>query len=117
MMDAAVKGTTSLLSSSLRPSPSSSSSVLRSIVYMSSISAVYSPKPGREDHIYAEKDWNDDAEDQVKREGDRTPGYVVYQASKAAAERAFWRFAEENREELVGGRRLAVVGMRVLCPA
>ncbi|KAK4161254.1 hypothetical protein QBC43DRAFT_324033 [Cladorrhinum sp. PSN259] len=106
MMDASFKGTASLLQSCL-----SANGVLKSVVYMSSISAVYSPKPGRlGEHVYSEKDWNNEAEEQVQREGDNTPGYVVYQASKAAAEREFWEFGK--REEGLKG-----VGMSALCPA
>lgn len=40
--------------------------------------------------------------------GDKTPGYVVYQASKTAAERAFWRFKEEEKPGFA---------MTTLCPA
>ncbi|KAK3996252.1 SGNH hydrolase-type esterase domain-containing protein [Cladorrhinum sp. PSN332] len=107
MMDASVKGTASLLNSALLARG------LKSIVYMSSISAVYSPKAGSGvgEHLYGEKDWNEEAEEQVRREGDEAPGYVVYQASKSAAEKEFWAFGERERERLKG------VGMSALCPA
>ncbi|KAL2121756.1 hypothetical protein VTJ04DRAFT_2211 [Mycothermus thermophilus] len=112
MMRAAVQGTTSLLTSALAESTkplssSSSSSPLRSVVFMSTISAIFSPnRPAN--HIFTEADWNDAAEAALQRLGKDTPGYVVYQASKTAAERAFWRFAEEERPRF---------GMVALCPA
>ncbi|KAK4185951.1 putative oxidoreductase [Podospora australis] len=108
MMRAAVEGTTSLLSSAA----SASSEVLKSIVFMSSISAVYSPEAdqGQNQHQFTSQDWNRSAEQDVARLGDKTPGYVIYQASKSAAERAFWRFAEENEPPLGWG-------MASVCPA
>ncbi|KAK0655073.1 SGNH hydrolase-type esterase domain-containing protein [Cercophora newfieldiana] len=86
MMRAAVDGTTSLLASALSPAATKD---LRSVVFMSTISAIFSPlrSPG---HVFTEADWNDVAEKQVAEQGPSTPGYVIYQASKTAAERAFW---------------------------
>ncbi|KAL1840880.1 hypothetical protein VTJ49DRAFT_7672 [Mycothermus thermophilus] len=112
MMRAAVHGTTSLLSSALAESTravasSSSSSPLRSVVFMSTISAIFSPSRP-EGHVFTEADWNDAAEAEMRRLGRETPGYVVYQASKTAAERAFWKFASEAKPRF---------GMVALCPA
>ncbi|KAL2269285.1 hypothetical protein VTJ83DRAFT_1469 [Remersonia thermophila] len=105
MMRAAVQGTTSLLASAL--AESNRSSPLRSVVFMSTISAIFSPgRPAG--HVFTEADWNDAAEAEMQRLGRKTPGYVVYQASKTAAERAFWRFADESRPRF---------GMVALCPA
>lgn len=52
----------------------------------------------------------------MRRLGENASGYVVYQASKAAAERAFWRVGEEMEAEAEaegkGGFDLVA-----LCPA
>jgi nucleoside-diphosphate-sugar epimerase len=105
MMRAAVQGSMSLLSSAL--AESTGKGVLRSVVFMSTISAVFSPsKPAG--HAFTEADWNDVAEQEVQRLGKGSSGYAIYQASKTAAERAFWRFGRES------GARF---GMTALCPA
>ncbi|KAK4157369.1 SGNH hydrolase-type esterase domain-containing protein [Chaetomidium leptoderma] len=108
MMRAAVQGTTSLLNSALTESKRESQrGALKSVVFMSTISAVFSPsRPAG--HVFTEADWNDVAEEEVRRLGKDTPGYVIYQASKTAAERAFWRF---------GTKKGASFGMTALCPA
>ncbi|KAK4228891.1 hypothetical protein QBC38DRAFT_453894 [Podospora fimiseda] len=102
MMQASVTGTRSLLESAVVRG----GTTLKSIVYMSSISALYSPKNDKE-YLYSESDWNEEAEEQLKKKGEKTPGYVVYQASKSAAEKKFWEF----------GDTLKGVGMSALCPA
>jgi nucleoside-diphosphate-sugar epimerase len=108
MMRAAVKGTTSLLTSALAEAQREpGKGTLKSVVFMSTISAIFSPSrpPG---HVFTEADWNDAAEEEVRRLGKNTPGYVIYQASKTAAERAFWRVAEETDTRL---------NLTALCPA
>ncbi|KAG7291418.1 hypothetical protein NEMBOFW57_001437 [Staphylotrichum longicolle] len=108
MMRAAVQGTTSLLASALAESKRESrQGALKSVVFMSTISAVFSPsKPAG--HAFTEADWNDVAEAEVSRLGKDSPGYVIYQASKTAAERAFWKFGQKVE---------ARFGMTALCPA
>jgi nucleoside-diphosphate-sugar epimerase len=108
LMRAAVQGTTSLLASALAEAKQASQQdALKSVVFMSTISAVFSPsKPAG--HVFTEADWNDAAEEEVRRLGKSTPGYVIYQASKTAAERAFWEFGKETGAEF---------GMTALCPA
>lgn len=108
MMRASVQGTTSLLASALAESKKGSQEdVLKSVVFMSTISAVFSPsKPSG--HIFTEADWNDAAEEEVRRLGKNTPGYVIYQASKTAAERALWKFGKDTG---------AGFSMAALCPA
>lgn len=108
MMRAAVQGTTSLLASALAESKrESGNGRLKSVVFMSTISAIFSPsKPA--DHSFTEADWNDAAEEEVRRLGKNSPGYVIYQASKTAGEREFWSFGKETD---------APFGMTALCPA
>lgn len=106
MMRAAVNGTTSLLASALAEHEAGKG-VLKSVVFMSTISAVFSTaKP--DGHVFTESDWNDDAERQLAELGKSTPGYVIYQASKTAAERALWKFGQESN---------AGFAMTALCPA
>ena len=108
MMRASVRGTTSLLASALAESKKEHrNDVLKSVVFMSTVSAVFSPsRPAG--HAFTETDWNDAAEEEVRRLGKNTPGYVIYQASKTAAERAFWQFGKDTGAEF---------DMTALCPA
>ncbi|KAL2173594.1 uncharacterized protein P884DRAFT_280889 [Thermothelomyces heterothallicus CBS 202.75] len=108
MMRAAVRGTTSLLSPALvEARKRSGKDALKSAVFMSSMSAVFSPnRPAG--HVFTENDWNDVAEEELRRLGTSAPGYTFYQASKTAAERAFWEYGKEI------GAEFAMTG---LCPA
>jgi nucleoside-diphosphate-sugar epimerase len=108
MMRAAVQGTSSLLAAALAESQREpGKGVLKSVVFMSTISAIFSPsRPAG--HVFAEADWNDAAEEEVRRLGRDTPGYVIYQASKTAAERAFWKLGKETDTWL---------NLTALCPA
>jgi nucleoside-diphosphate-sugar epimerase len=86
----AVTGTTSILASALKAGPQ-----LKSVVVISSIAAVASPR--EPPHTYTEEDWNTFSEGEVERLGKQTPGGQIYRASKTAAERAFWKFREEKK--------------------
>lgn len=111
MMRAAVEGTASLLSS-VQLASRHAPGILKSIVFMSSISAVYSPEVDTSQHTFTGKDWNLSAERDLAAliAQQRTPpGYLIYQASKVAAERAFW---DSQRE----GASVGVV-MASICPA
>ncbi|KAK4143595.1 uncharacterized protein C8A04DRAFT_12281 [Dichotomopilus funicola] len=118
MMRAAVRGTTSLLASArteARRRGKSKSNPFRTVVFLSSFSAIVSPsRPAG--HVFTEADWNDDAEEEVRRLGKNASGYVVYQASKAAAERAFWRVGEEVEMEAESEGK-GGFDMVALCPA
>jgi nucleoside-diphosphate-sugar epimerase len=86
----AVGGTSSILKSALRAGEQ-----LKSIVYISSIAAIKSPK--ELPYTFTEKDWNTFSESEVARLGKDSPGPQIYLASKTAAERAFWKFRDENK--------------------
>jgi nucleoside-diphosphate-sugar epimerase len=117
MMRTAVQSTTSLLASALKESRRESKSMLKTVVFMSSISAVFDPTapPNRR---FTEDSWNIYAEaatpevQERLRQGhgseDPSLGYLFYQATKVAAERAFWQFGREN---------VFPVDMVALCPA
>lgn len=80
---------------------------------MSTISAIFSPdQPPC--HTFTEYDWNDHAERETARLGTSVDGYTLYQASKTAAERAFWDAAAKEEQEL---SRPLGFGMVALCPA
>ncbi|KAF9731291.1 hypothetical protein PMIN06_010778 [Paraphaeosphaeria minitans] len=90
VIKAALDGTTVILNSALK-----AGSQLKSIIYLSSIVAIMSGNPAP--YTYTEKDWNNWAEPTVAAKGKDTPGVVIYCASKAAAEKAFWKFREDNK--------------------
>jgi nucleoside-diphosphate-sugar epimerase len=90
VMHAAINGTLSILDSALKVGPT-----LESVVIMSSIAAIFSPK--ELPYAYTEKDWNDQSEGEVKRLGKEAPSAQIYRASKTAAERSFWKFQKEHQ--------------------
>lgn len=72
---------------------------VKHVVYTSSMAAAiqFETDPT---YVVTEKDWNDDAMKVVlkkKDEGQVIDGTSAYFASKTEAERAFWRFREENK--------------------
>jgi nucleoside-diphosphate-sugar epimerase len=89
VIKAAVDGTITALNSALGAGPQ-----LKTFVYLSSIVSVMSGNPAP--YTYTEKDWNDWAEPTVAAKGKETPGPIIYMASKAAAEKAFWKFREQH---------------------
>jgi nucleoside-diphosphate-sugar epimerase len=106
----AVVGTQTLLNSALKNGKD-----LSSMVIMSSIVAITSPRgPG---HVYSEKDWNETSEVEVAQHGAKAASIDIYAASKTAAEKAFWKFRDDNQPKfamaavnpaLVGGPMLVL---------
>lgn len=84
----AVKGNLSILDSTRLAGPQ-----LRAFVCTSSIAAIADRWKQPPDHDYTEGDWNTSGE-QIAREAFIAP--VAYGASKTAAERALWKWKEEN---------------------
>ncbi|TFK45170.1 NAD(P)-binding protein, partial [Heliocybe sulcata] len=70
---------------------------VKRVVVTSSLAAIAQPHPEDPNYIYTETDWNDAAMQTVEKEGKNANGRVAYQASKNEAERAAWRFAEQNK--------------------
>ncbi|KAI1119113.1 NAD(P)-binding protein [Nemania sp. NC0429] len=100
----AVRGTLSILESALKEASSAAEkgeekNGLTSFVLMSSTSAVRSAVPGPA--VFTEKDWNTQAEDNVREAGDEAFGHVIYAASKVASERAFWDWMKEKKPPFV----------------
>jgi hypothetical protein len=48
-------------------------------------------------YTYTEKDWSYWAPTEADRLGKDSPGRIIYVASKAKAEMAFWKFKEEHQ--------------------
>ncbi|KAK7193181.1 hypothetical protein DPSP01_010022 [Paraphaeosphaeria sporulosa] len=90
IIKAALSGTTTILNSALKAGPQ-----LKSFIFLSSIVAIMSGNPAP--YTYTEKDWNNWAEPTVAAKGKDAPGAAIYCASKAAAEKAFWKFREDNK--------------------
>ncbi|KAH7374641.1 hypothetical protein B0T11DRAFT_2248 [Plectosphaerella cucumerina] len=69
---------------------------VKSVVLMSSIAAVVdSTRQGP--HVFTEVDWNLKSLELVKMLGDKSPGPLIYAASKTAAEKSFWDFKDEKK--------------------
>lgn len=65
-------------------------------MFISSGAAIIEPKQDPTYH-FTEHDWNNSSEAEVQRLGNKAPGRLVYNASKAAAEKAVWKFRDENK--------------------
>jgi nucleoside-diphosphate-sugar epimerase len=88
----AVKGALVILDSAL----AHAGPQLEIIVQTSSVAAVYHPREELP-YVYTEKDWNNYSEDKVKADGATVTSGVLYQASKAAAEKAVWKWVDEKK--------------------
>lgn len=99
-MHAAVNGTKAMLNSARKAGPK-----LETLVLLSSIVSIMNGAPAP--YTLTEKDWNNWAEPMVAEKGKDAGGPVIYMASKAAAEKAFWAFKEQEKP------RFAMVA---LCP-
>ena len=84
----AVSITQSVLTSALKHS------TVQRVVITSSIGAVYNTK--NLPRVLTEDDWHDESIEWVEREGDGTPKFVMYVASKTLAEKAAWEFTEKH---------------------
>ncbi|KAK4199521.1 putative oxidoreductase [Triangularia verruculosa] len=89
VLKAAVEGALRVLESAITE-PS-----VQSFIFMSSVAAITDSEVKKE--RFDETDWNDSAERVVRELGDKTPGHVIYFASKTAAERAVWKFRDEQK--------------------
>ncbi|KAH9896122.1 NAD(P)-binding protein [Cubamyces lactineus] len=88
VIDPAVKGTLGLLQSAAAHGKDA-----KRIVVTSSIKAVLSDKP----KTYTEEDWNDVAVPEIEAKGKDARKDYMYDASKIFAEKAAWKFYEENK--------------------
>ncbi|KAF1920299.1 hypothetical protein BDU57DRAFT_440157 [Ampelomyces quisqualis] len=113
ILHAAINGTKTILNSAHQ----FAGPQLKSVVVMSSIA---STRPVTEPpYTISENDWNDFAEKLCEEHGTATPGPVIYSASKAAAERAFWKFQEDKKPSwsMASVNPVFVIGPSVIPPA
>ncbi|KAJ3852270.1 D-lactaldehyde dehydrogenase [Lentinula lateritia] len=89
----AVRGTESILRSALEVG-----SNVRRIIYTSSAAAVLQVDP--EPRTFSEDDWNDLSVAEVERDGKDALPITKYRASKTLAERAAWKFFEDNQDAI-----------------
>ncbi|KAH7138109.1 hypothetical protein B0J11DRAFT_513605 [Dendryphion nanum] len=112
ILHAAVNGTKTILESALQ----FAGPQLKTVVIMSSIAAVLNGSPPP--YKLSEKDWNNFAEGMVEAQGKETPGPIIYVASKAAAEKAFWAFRDEKKPSwsMTAVNPVFVIGPPLLAP-
>lgn len=69
-------------------------------------------------YTFTEKDWNDWAEKICEEQGSETPGPVIYSASKAAGERAFWGFRDQKKPKftMAAINPVFVIGPPLIAP-
>ena len=91
VLQTAVNGTTEILKSAIK------ASTIKSFVLMSSYAALLATPPTGKDITLNEEGWNNWAERLCEKLGKNTPGPAIYAASKAATEKAFWKFKDENK--------------------
>lgn len=89
ILAAAVQGTLAVLESAAREP------AVEHFVLLSSVAAIrhVTGPPFR----LTEANWNDWAEQIVAEKGKDAPGPVIYSASKALGEKAFWKFRDERK--------------------
>ncbi|GFZ47245.1 hypothetical protein JCM24511_04988 [Saitozyma sp. JCM 24511] len=92
LIQPAIKGTTGLLKSIQKNNPN-----LKRVVVTSSSLAIYCMESKPPTYHYTEKDWNEDAVPHVEKMGLDSVGFHSYSASKVLAEKAFWKFIEDEK--------------------
>ncbi|KAG6864908.1 hypothetical protein C0991_006437 [Blastosporella zonata] len=88
----AVNGTVSILKSALKNGHG-----VKRVVVTSSCASVLTVGS---DKVFDEQDWNELAIREITEQGDAAPGPSKYRASKTLAEKAAWKFYEENKANL-----------------
>lgn len=98
MVVPAMRGSEVLLASALKAGPQ-----LKAVVVTSSVVAIIDP-PKTPDHVYTEAEFatvNLERATQERGGSVKTPGNVLYSASKTAADRAVWKFRDERKVSLL----------------
>ncbi|RSH76694.1 methylglyoxal reductase (NADPH-dependent) gre2 [Apiotrichum porosum] len=91
----AVDGTVGVLKSIQKHNPN-----VKRVVITSSVAAIRSGAPSPA--VYTEKDWNEQSTENVKKLGSAANPSDKYQASKTLAEKAFWKFIEDEKPSFDG---------------
>ncbi|GAA6018335.1 hypothetical protein JCM10207_000809 [Rhodosporidiobolus poonsookiae] len=87
----AVQGTTGVLKSAIKES------TVKRIVITASFASIFNPEPLS--HTFTEKDWNTASPAEVERDGAQANPRAAYRASKTLAERAAWKFVEDEKPQ------------------
>ncbi|KAK6358082.1 hypothetical protein TWF730_007437 [Orbilia blumenaviensis] len=70
---------------------------LKTFVNMSSVVSILDPT--LQEKVFTENDWNEFAYPLTQKLGTSSPGLVIYMASKVEAEKAVWKFRDEEKPE------------------
>lgn len=106
MVNPAVRGSQTILDSALK-----AGSQLTSVVVTSSVAAITNPKEEGSEYTFSEKDWASVSLERAikdKDDGVKTPGGILYSASKTAADQAVWTWREEHKVGLLKISTLAL---------
>ncbi|WVQ81866.1 hypothetical protein IAT38_003993 [Cryptococcus sp. DSM 104549] len=93
----AVKGTTGVLTSIQKVNPK-----VKRVVITSSVASIMCPASRPPPVVYTEKDWNGDSIPHVDEKGIESEGMHSYLASKTLAEKALWKFIEDEKPSWEG---------------
>ncbi|KAF2664579.1 NAD(P)-binding protein [Microthyrium microscopicum] len=90
---------------------------LKVIVDTSSITTIFEEK--EPPYTFTDDHWNGVAEKMVQELGTKTPGPVIYAASKVAAEKEFWAFREQKKPSfaMTTTHPALVLGPALVAPA
>ncbi|AAW43616.1 hypothetical protein CNBE3560 [Cryptococcus deneoformans B-3501A] len=88
----AVKGTTGVLKSIQKENPK-----VKRVVITSSVASIMSVRSRKGPVVYTEEDWNVDSIPYVEENGVNSDGGESYRASKTLAEKALWKFIEDEK--------------------
>ncbi|KAF8594130.1 NAD(P)-binding protein [Ceratobasidium sp. AG-I] len=69
-------------------------STVKRVVLTSSVASAAQHQPGA---VHTEASWNDAVVKLVEEQGSKSPEFFLYAASKTHAEKAAWKFVEENK--------------------
>ncbi|WWC63267.1 uncharacterized protein I303_105867 [Kwoniella dejecticola CBS 10117] len=92
----AIQGTVGVLESLKKNNPN-----VQRVVVTSSVASVMDSNM-KPPHTFTEKDWNVVSPKECEEQGKNASGQAKYRASKALAERAFWKFFSDNKPPFDG---------------
>ncbi|KAJ7679549.1 D-lactaldehyde dehydrogenase [Mycena polygramma] len=95
LLEPAIKGTVGILESARKYGTS-----VKRVVVTSSCAAVMNISKEEKPQVLSELDWNDQAVEEVEKEGREATAAAKYRASKTLAERAAWNFVKKYQGEI-----------------
>ncbi|OCF42692.1 dihydrokaempferol 4-reductase [Kwoniella heveanensis CBS 569] len=96
LFEPAIKGTVGVLESLKKNNPD-----VKRVVVTSSVASIMDSNV-KPPHTFTEKDWNTVSPKECEEQGKDASGQAKYRASKALAERAFWKFFDDNKPSFDG---------------